>query len=51
MITQVVVDKDDPAIQNPTKFIGPRYTKDEINPLAQNSDGPSLNKIQVNGEE
>ena len=35
MITQVVVDKDDPAIQNPTKFIGPRYTKDEINPLAQ----------------
>ena len=35
MITQVVVDKDDPAILNPTKFIGPRYTKDEINPLAQ----------------
>ena len=35
MITQVVVDKDDPAINNPSKFIGPRYTKDEINPLSQ----------------
>ena len=33
MITQVVVEKDDPAINNPSKFIGPRYTKDEINPL------------------
>ncbi|MCL2510986.1 MAG: carbamate kinase [Bacteroidales bacterium] len=28
-ITQVFVDKDDPAFQNPTKPVGPYYTKDE----------------------
>ncbi len=27
VITQVIVDKDDPAFQNPTKPIGPFYTK------------------------
>lgn len=29
IITQVIVDKDDPAFQNPTKPIGPFYTKEE----------------------
>ena len=30
LVTQVIVDKDDQSINNPTKFIGPRYTKTEI---------------------
>ncbi len=29
IVTQTVVDKDDPAFKNPTKFIGPPYSKDE----------------------
>ncbi|HRY99364.1 MAG TPA: carbamate kinase, partial [Bacteroidales bacterium] len=29
IITEVLVDKDDPAFENPTKPIGPYYTKDE----------------------
>ncbi len=28
-VTQVVVNKDDPDFQNPTKFIGPSYSKEE----------------------
>ena len=35
MITQVVVDKNDPAIKNPSKFIGHRYSKDKITELAE----------------
>ncbi len=34
MITQVVVDKDDPAFLNPTKPIGPFYTEEEAKILA-----------------
>jgi carbamate kinase len=29
LVTQVLVDKNDPAFQNPTKPIGPYYTKEE----------------------
>ncbi|MGB9694876.1 MAG: carbamate kinase [Caldisericaceae bacterium] len=29
IVTQVVVDKDDPGFKNPTKYIGPSYTKEE----------------------
>ncbi len=29
LVTQVLVDKDDPAFQNPTKPVGPFYTKEE----------------------
>jgi len=29
LVTQVLVDKDDPAFKNPTKPIGPFYTKEE----------------------
>ncbi|SOB77100.1 carbamate kinase [Marinobacter sp. LV10R510-11A] len=29
LLTQVVVDRDDPAFANPTKFIGPVYDKEE----------------------
>ena len=34
LVTQVIVDKNDQSINNPTKFIGPRYTKSEIEKLA-----------------
>jgi len=35
IITQVIVDHDDPSIKNPTKFIGPFYTKEQAELLAQ----------------
>lgn len=35
LITQVVVDKDDPAFQNPTKPIGSFYTKEEADEMAR----------------
>lgn len=35
VVTQVVVDKDDQAFQNPTKPIGPFYTEDEAKKLAE----------------
>lgn len=34
IITQVLVDKDDPAFQNPTKPVGPYYTKEESEQIA-----------------
>lgn len=33
LITQVLVDKDDPAFQNPTKPIGPYYTAEQVEEL------------------
>ena len=30
ILTQVLVDKDDPSIQDPTKFIGPFFKKEEV---------------------
>jgi len=35
IITQVVVDKDDKAFQNPTKPIGPFYTEEEAKKLSE----------------
>ena len=35
IITQVIVDADDPSINNPTKFIGSWYSKAEIEKLAR----------------
>ena len=35
LVTQVIVDKNDPAIQKPTKFVGPRYNENEIKILAE----------------
>jgi len=35
VITQVVVDKNDPAIKNPSKFIGQFYTKEEAESFAK----------------
>ncbi|MCF8339055.1 MAG: carbamate kinase [Bacteroidales bacterium] len=34
LVTQVVVDKEDPAFQNPTKPVGPFYTKEEADKMA-----------------
>lgn len=35
VITQVIVDKNDPAFQNPTKPVGPFYTEEEAKRLAK----------------
>ncbi len=35
IVTQVIVDEKDPAFQNPTKPIGPFYTKEEAERLAK----------------
>jgi carbamate kinase len=32
---QVIVDKDDPSILNPTKFVGPFYKKEEVEKLRE----------------
>ena len=37
IITEVLVDKDDPAFKNPTKPVGPFYTKEEADQLAEES--------------
>tara|TARA_B100000953_G_scaffold108481_1_gene89083 strand:- start:578 stop:1522 length:945 start_codon:yes stop_codon:yes gene_type:complete len=34
LVTQVIVDKNDESINNPTKYIGPRYSKKDIRPLS-----------------
>ena len=33
VLTQVLVDKDDPSILNPTKFVGPFFTKEQVKDL------------------
>lgn len=38
IVTQVVVDPDDPSIKNPTKFIGPFYTREQAENLIINFD-------------
>ena len=35
LVTQVLVDKNDKSIKNPTKFVGARYTKEEIVKIAK----------------
>jgi carbamate kinase len=35
IVTQMVVDKDDPAFKNPTKPIGPFYTEEEAKAIAE----------------
>lgn len=37
IVTQVVVDKSDPSVKNPTKFIGQFYSKEEAQGFAQKS--------------
>jgi len=33
ILTQVIVDKDDPSIQNPTKYVGPFFKKEQVEEL------------------
>ncbi len=33
LVTQVLVDKDDPAFEKPTKPVGPFYTREEVNQM------------------
>jgi carbamate kinase len=33
VLTQVLVDKNDPSIKNPTKFVGPFFKKDQVDEL------------------
>ncbi|MBN1559777.1 carbamate kinase [candidate division KSB1 bacterium] len=35
LLAQVIVDKNDPSILNPTKFVGPFYQKDDIENIAR----------------
>ncbi len=35
LVTQVLVDKDDPSIQNPTKFVGPFFKKEQVPELVE----------------
>jgi len=35
LITQTIVDADDPTIKNPSKFIGQRFSKDEAVKMAE----------------
>lgn len=35
VVNQVLVDKNDPAFRNPTKYVGPYYTEEEAKKLAQ----------------
>ena len=37
IVTEVLVDKDDPAFKNPTKPVGPFYSKDEADQLTENN--------------
>ncbi len=47
IITQVLVDRDDPAFDNPTKPIGPFYTREEADRLAVES--PAVYKEDPRG--
>jgi len=35
LLTQVIVDRDDPSILNPTKFVGPFYPSKDVEKLAE----------------
>jgi carbamate kinase len=47
IVTQVVVSKDDPAFQNPTKPVGPFYTKEEADKIS--SEHPDFTIIEDAG--
>jgi carbamate kinase len=44
LVTQVIVDKNDPAFQNPTKPIGPYYTEQEVEVLKSKTPQDSFAK-------
>ena len=39
MVTQVIVDKNDPAFNNPTKRVGKIYTKEDADKLVAEKGG------------
>ena len=49
MVSQVIVDKNDPALQNPTKRVGKMYMKDEADKLAQEKGWVFKEEIKVEG--
>lgn len=49
IITQVLVTKDDPAFKNPNKPIGPYYTKEEMEKIAEFSDSKFAEDPQGRG--
>ena len=49
IITQVLVTKDDPAFNNPTKPIGPYYTKEESEKIAKDTDSQFAEDPQGRG--
>ncbi len=44
VLTQVIVDEDDPSFKNPTKPIGPYYDEDKVDSLEE--DGYNVKKIK-----
>lgn len=38
IVTQVKVDKEDPAFENPSKYVGPTYTEEEAKKLREEKD-------------
>lgn len=38
LVTQVEVEKDDPAFEEPSKFVGPTYSEDEIEEIKKEKD-------------
>ena len=49
IVTQVVVDKDDPAFQNPEKRIGKIYTKDEADNLYEKKGWVFKEEVKTEG--
>jgi len=49
LITQVLVDKNDAAFQNPTKPIGPYYSKEEIEKLSSETNSKYKEDAKGNG--
>lgn len=49
IITQILVHQDDPAFKNPTKPIGPYYTKDQADDIMKNSSGKFAEDPQGRG--
>jgi carbamate kinase len=51
LLTMIVVDPQDPAFANPTKFVGPIYAKDDADKLAADKgwtfrqDGPAWRRV------
>ena len=49
MVSQVIVDKNDPALQNPTKRVGRIYTREEADKLAAEHGWIFKEEIKVEG--